>query len=1433
MAETLRYDVLGKGDASDLAKVAAALEALTAKLTKLDRTKAEPTVELDTRKAEKALGAFAADMKKRLTAAVKALPEIELDADSSDADRAIARIRAALADLSEQRIGVDIDAADAEARMRLLQAELAELSESGDLRIRVDAGQAVAALGRVREQIQDTDREVGAFARSLQGQVAAAIRSLPDIEIDTDSSDIQREVAAIRAELVALGDQRIGIDIDASSAQAAVARLQARLAALGDTELDVAMRADVAGALSKLAAAEAAVDRLDGKTARLEFEDRGLADAVIRVAALGRALQTIVLPAAAVAAAPTLASIGAAAVAAAGAVGLIPAVGGAAALSIGTLAVATRGWADAMDALDDPAAFAEAVERLSPAAREAAEAVRSLKPAWDSMQLQVQQRLFAETGQRIQELGVRYLPVLRDSMTRVADSFNVAGRDVTTFLLSARGTRDVTAIFDGLTATVSNLTRETGGPLARALADVGVVGSRVLADLTSGAGDAAVRFADFVAEARRTGELESWIRGGVEQLQQLGRIGGDVGGILGSIFEAADQAGAGFFDTLERITSAVDDFFDSARGQEALLAFFTEIRSTVDAAAPGVRALALAVVDVVQSLSRTGTLTAAAEAFTAIAEAAAPLVRFLGELAAAVLPPLLSALGGVAPLLVPIAAGIAAVVLAGKGIAAMQAAWLGLATAVGRVNSVVRGSGAQWVTVASSTDRAAAAGSRFSGVLTKVGNALPVVGLAALGLAAYFESIEPSSAALERALLAGGDAAEKAARQFDVNQEAAAALAPSIFGLSGFYRAFADDSDDVRRRVEEQTAALPPLERAQLRVAQAQNAYLDAVARSGSTSDEARTAAERYREALAGLERQERLLIEASTTREQRLAESIAASQAAASADLQRQSAMLDVERAGQALNETLAEYGAVSLEGREASIQYQGALQQLAAAQEAYAAEAFAGLDAETRKVAAQEAGIQALLSYAAVAEGPARDAALKQVAALDDTALAAISASNEMSGLATTTLTLPGGRTITVLVDGADLAEVAVGRVSRRIQEIPREIVVRMGLDGSPAETSAAAAARAALDRAQGILDGDPATMPVDADTGPALAGIAAATAVGNASASTGTHNANNSPALAAINAARAVGMSAASTAAHNANTAPAIGAINGARAWGNAANSQSTHTVIANTAAARSAIAGLRVGTSSTHTVYVRTVGGGAGVGASLGRAAGAYAIPAAYASGGMREMSAARAEIVPPRQPRLIGDRMEGDEAFIPINRSPRSQAILATAAGRMGWALAPLPMASGGMVRLGDVSASRWKQLKAQGWRGRAGDRMEALYAPSSGGRGGGSLGSLRVSVRRMHAGGVLSGPGGLVADAVRSAAMGGRPGWRTGGGLNLGELLGELRGMRATLRDLLGDATLAAEIRGQTRALVAALRTADGAHSASQRGLVAAEMGWR
>ena len=92
------------------------------------------------------------------------------------------------------------------------------------------------------------------------------------------------------------------------------------------------------------------------------------------------------------------------------------------------------------------------------------------------------------------------------------------------------------------------------------------------------------------------------------------------------------------------------------------------------------------------------------------------------------------------------------------------------------------------------------------------------------------------------------------------------------------------------------------------------------------------------------------------------------------------------------------------------------------------------------------------------------------------------------------------------------------------------------------------------------------------------------------------------------------------------------------------------------------------------SRTWTAVVNAVTGGASGMIVAPMAAGGVVEMAA--GGKLTPMSSSIAQIVPPNTWRVIGDRLQGMEAFIPINQSAMSQAILARTAELMGQMLIP-------------------------------------------------------------------------------------------------------------------------------------------------------------
>ncbi|GAB3467082.1 phage tail protein [Actinophytocola sediminis] len=270
--------------------------------------------------------------------------------------------------------------------------------------------------------------------------------------------------------------------------------------------------------------------------------------------------------------ASTVAALGAA-------MAVLPAAGVAVGVGMAAARVGMAGFGLAMRNVDDPAAFAESLERLSPAARDTAVAVRDLGPAWKSVQRATQEELFAGVADDVRVLGGRYLPVLETGLSGVAGEFNRAARGTAAFLGQSRQVETVSRIFGQVRASVGGVSSAVQ-PLVSILLDLVAVGAEFLPGMASGFADAAQRAAEFVREARETGELHEWIASGLDTLRQLGQLLGNVGAIAGAVFDGLGLGGAGLLDTLVALTGQVRAFLESVEGQQTLAAF-GEVLATV------------------------------------------------------------------------------------------------------------------------------------------------------------------------------------------------------------------------------------------------------------------------------------------------------------------------------------------------------------------------------------------------------------------------------------------------------------------------------------------------------------------------------------------------------------------------------------------------------------------------------------------------------------------------------------------------------------------------------------------------------------------------------------------------------------------------------------------------------------------------------------
>ncbi|SCL15047.1 hypothetical protein [Micromonospora inyonensis] len=234
---------------------------------------------------------------------------------------------------------------------------------------------------------------------------------------------------------------------------------------------------------------------------------------------------------------------------------------------------------------------AEAYAKLAPSAQAVVRVIRELRPAWDRMARSVQQRVWAGVAGDVRGLSDRYLPVLTNRLGDVGGAWNTAIRQSAKLAMSKGFVRDVDTTLGNAAATSDRLARAVA-PVVSGLRHIGVVGSSVLPGLAGDAQNLAERFEAWTARARESGQLERWLRGGLDVLRQLGTIALNVGGIITAIFRAGGaEAGGDMLSGLEAGTARLRAFLNSAEGQERISTVLNAVRDVVEGVVASLPAL--------------------------------------------------------------------------------------------------------------------------------------------------------------------------------------------------------------------------------------------------------------------------------------------------------------------------------------------------------------------------------------------------------------------------------------------------------------------------------------------------------------------------------------------------------------------------------------------------------------------------------------------------------------------------------------------------------------------------------------------------------------------------------------------------------------------------------------------------------------------------
>jgi hypothetical protein len=249
------------------------------------------------------------------------------------------------------------------------------------------------------------------------------------------------------------------------------------------------------------------------------------------------------------------------------------------------MAIQQAAWAQQDAAASLAKAGGDAAPKLAASAQSLVDKIKSLKPAWEDLRLDVQEKLFAGLSDKVGGLANKYLPMLKTNLGGIATASNGMAHDFADWLGQKSTVDDFGSSLHNITGFWENL-RGVVKPLSQAFLDIFKVGSEFLPGMGKGLAGVAQKFADFIHEARESGKLKEWIGNGIQALKDLGGVLVNIGRIFGAIFKAGQSEGHGFLQTLRDATGKVADFLNSAEGQDSLRKMFKAIGDAVNVLMP-------------------------------------------------------------------------------------------------------------------------------------------------------------------------------------------------------------------------------------------------------------------------------------------------------------------------------------------------------------------------------------------------------------------------------------------------------------------------------------------------------------------------------------------------------------------------------------------------------------------------------------------------------------------------------------------------------------------------------------------------------------------------------------------------------------------------------------------------------------------------------
>lgn len=227
--------------------------------------------------------------------------------------------------------------------------------------------------------------------------------------------------------------------------------------------------------------------------------------------------------------------------------------------------------------------LAKEIVKLAPAAQRFVDAIKALKPAFEDLRLDVQQRLFAGLDKTVTRVGQTWIPALKTTLGRYADTFNTFFKNLGAGITAPRFVSDLQTAAEGArqgmqaigTAVTTSLVPAFGRLAAASAPFLKALGDEIAAVVTE--------FSNWILQADRSKSLQAFFTNATASLHDIFVTGKLVVKIVGQLFQAITGSGqstsGSAIDRFNAGLQRVSDWLGRAENQEKIRGFIDDLIS--------------------------------------------------------------------------------------------------------------------------------------------------------------------------------------------------------------------------------------------------------------------------------------------------------------------------------------------------------------------------------------------------------------------------------------------------------------------------------------------------------------------------------------------------------------------------------------------------------------------------------------------------------------------------------------------------------------------------------------------------------------------------------------------------------------------------------------------------------------------------------------